>query len=481
MDPMPRRPARFPRMTYLETTMTRLSLLGAAVLSLVAGAACAAPLALTNVTIIDATGRAPIENGVIVMDKGRITAVGPSKDVVVPRGAKVIDKTGKYVIPGLMDANVHLFLNLDVDSLLRFRGRYADIIVEGAQLALKTGQTTVFDTWGPYPDLKDARDRINSGKAVGARIFFAGNIIGFDGPASSDFSEKLQTVLHKDTTEYLNSRWTQGTDRALLWDTSEEVGRKVAAYAKLDVDFLKYAANGHKDMGFAYMSQRAQDAVVKAGHDAGKTVQAHVHSVEGIESALEAGADILTHCDITPERIIPPAVLQKMIQTGAYCSVLPTTKAHQDTLPKRAVHYQSQSMINIRNMVDAGVPIMLSTDGGITHPLPMAAPQLRVDSRTTLGEGHFAALQGLEEINVDPMKALQAATINVARGYKVDKDFGTLEAGKYADMVVLDADPLLWAGNYRAINMVIKTGQVVDVEKLPTAPLISNQKIQPYE
>jgi len=459
----------------------RLSLLGATALSLIAGAASAAPLALTNVTIIDATGRPPIENGVIVMDNGRITAIGKKDEVAVPRGAKVIDKTGKFVIPGLMDANVHLYLNLDIDSLLRFRDRYADVIVEAAQLALKTGQTTVFDTWGPYPDLKAARDRINSGKDVGARIFFAGNIIGFDGPASADFSEKIKGVLHKDTIDYLNARWTQGVDRKLLWDTSEEVGKKVADYAKLDVDFLKYAANGHKDMAFAYMSQRSQDAVVKAGHDAGKTVQAHVHSVEGIESAIDAGVDILTHCDITPERIIPPALLQKMIQKGVYCSVLPTTRAHQDTLPKRAVHYQSQSMINIRNMVEAGVPLMLSTDGGITHPLPMGEPQLRVDSRTTLGEGHFAALQGLEEINVDPMKALQTATINVAKGYKVDKDFGTLERGKYADMVVLDADPLLWAGNYRAINMVIKSGQVVDLEKLPTAPLISNQKIQPYE
>jgi imidazolonepropionase-like amidohydrolase len=461
--------------------MTRLSLLGATALSLIAGAACAAPLALINVTIIDATGRPPIEDGVIVMDKGRITGVGKKSDVAIPRGAKVLDKTGKYVIPGLMDANVHLFLNLDVDSLLRFREHYADVIVEGAQLALKTGQTTVFDTWGPYPDLKAARGRIDSGKDVGARIFFAGNIIGFDGPASADFSEKFKGILHKDTIDYLNKRWTQGTDRSLLWDTSDEVGKKVADYAKLDVDFLKYAANGHKDMAFAYMSQRSQNAVVKAGHDAGKTVQAHVHSVEGIESAIDAGVDILTHCDITPERIIPPALIQQMLKKGVYCSVLPTTKAHQDTLPKRAVHYQSQSMINIKNMMDAGVPLMLSTDAGITHPLPIAEPKLSVDSRTTLGEGHFAALQGLEEINVDPMKALQTATINVARGYKVDKDFGTLERGKYADMVLLDADPLVWAGNYRAINMVIKGGQVVDLEKLPTAPLISNQKIQPYQ
>ncbi|MBU1376477.1 MAG: amidohydrolase family protein [Alphaproteobacteria bacterium] len=460
--------------------MTRLSLFCATAFSLLAGAACATPLALTNVTIIDATGRAPIENGVIVMDKGRITAVGPKSSVTIPRGAEVIDKAGKYVIPGLMDANVHLFLNLDLDTLLRLRGRYADIIVEGAQLALKTGQTTVFDTWGPYPDLKAARDRINSGKDIGARIFFAGNIIGFDGPVSKDFADKYKGLLNKGTVDYLNKRWTQGTGRELLWDTADEVGKKVDTYAALDVDFLKYAANGHSDMAFAATSQRTQNAIVKAGHDAHKTVQAHVHSLEGIQSAMDAGVDILTHCDITPERTIPPELMKKMVDKGVYCSVLPTTKAHQDTLSKRAVHYQSQSMINIKNMMDAGVPLMLSTDGGITHPLPLTTPDKPViDSRTTIGEGHYAALKGLEEINVDPMKALQAATINVAKGYKVDKDLGTLETGKYADMVVLDADPLTSARNYRAVNMVIKSGQVVDLSKLPTAPLISNQKILP--
>jgi imidazolonepropionase-like amidohydrolase len=462
--------------------MKRLSKCCAVALWLVGGTASAAPLALTNVTIIDATGRAPIENGVIVMDEGRITAVGPAESVNIPRRAKVINKAGKYVIPGLMDANLHLFLNLDVDTLLRFRGRYADIIVEGAQLALKSGQTTVFDTWGPYPDLKAARERINSGKVAGARIFFAGNIIGFDGPVSDDFRDKFKTVLHKSTVDFLNKRWEQETGRELLWDTADEVGMKVATYAALEVDFLKYAANGHGDMAFAAVSQRAQNAIVKAGHDAGKTVQAHVHSVEGIQGAMDAGADILTHCDITPERTIPAALIKKMVERGVYCSVLPTTKAHQDTLSKRAVHYQAQSMINIKNMMDAGVQLMLSTDAGITHPLPVTPPEKpTVDNRTTIGEGHFAALKGLEEINVDPMKALQTATINVAKGYKLDRDFGTLEVGKYADMVVLDANPLVSARNYRAIDVVIKNGEVVDLSNLPSAPLISNQRIPPQD
>jgi imidazolonepropionase-like amidohydrolase len=457
--------------------MTRHILFCAAAFTLVAGAAGAAPLALTKVTIIDGTGRSPVPDGVVVMDNGRITAIGPAASVTIPKGARVVDKSGKYVIPGLMDANLHLHLNLDVDTLLRFRGRYADVVVEAAQLALKTGQTTVFDTWGPYPDLRAARARINAGKDVGARIYFAGNIIGFDGPVSEDFRDEYKGILRADTINYLNRRWTQGTGRELLWDAADEVGKRISGYAAKDVDFLKYASNGHKDYSFMAFSQGSQNAIVKAGHGAGKTVQAHVHSLEGIQAAMDAGVDILTHCDITPERTITPAIIQEMVAKKVSCSALPVTRAYQDSQSKKLEPIYANSRINIKNLIDGGVNVMLSTDAGIQHPLPAKAPEKpEVDVRTKLGEGHFFALVGLEQMGVDPMKALQTATINVARGYKLDKDFGTLEAGKYADMVVLDADPLAAARNYRAINLVIKAGELVDISKLPTAPLISNQK-----
>jgi imidazolonepropionase-like amidohydrolase len=462
--------------------MKRLSLACVTAISLIAGAASAAPIALTHVTIIDATGRAPVENGVIVMDKGRITAVGPAASVTIPPGSKILDKAGKYVIPGLMDANVHLFMNLDLDSLLRFRGHYADIALEGAQLALKTGQTTVFDTWGSFPDLKAARDRINSGKDVGARIFFAGNIIGLDGPVSDDFRENYKGVLREDTIDFLNRRWTQGMGRELLWDTPDEVGKKAAVYAAKDEDFLKYASNGHKAMSFLAFGQGSQNAIVKAGHAAGKTVQAHVHSAEGIQAAIDAGVDILTHCDITPERSIPPEIIKEIVERKISCSALPVTKAYQAAQPKKVAPYYLNSWVNIKNLINAGANVMLSTDAGIDHPLPLDPEEKPTpDKRTALGEGHFFALMGLEELGVDPMKALQIATINVARGYKLDKDFGTLEAGKQADMVVLDANPLAAAKNYRAINTVIKGGEVIDLSKLPSHALISNQKILPED
>src|SRR5437016_124905 len=107
-----------------------------------------ATLAVTGATIIDATGRAPVKDGVIVIDGGRIANIG-GRETPVPGGARKIDARGKYVIPGLMNANVHLFgVLLSVERLARHLGNPDEIIVEAAQVALKNGLTTVFDTYG---------------------------------------------------------------------------------------------------------------------------------------------------------------------------------------------------------------------------------------------------------------------------------------------------------------------------------------------
>ena len=121
-------------------------------------------LAVTGATIIDGTGKAPVRDGVVLITNGRITAVGAARDVQVPASVRTVDARGKFVIPGLMDANLHLFLNLDLETLIKYEGRYHEIAIEGAQIALRTGQTTVFDTWGPRDALIKARDMINSGQ-----------------------------------------------------------------------------------------------------------------------------------------------------------------------------------------------------------------------------------------------------------------------------------------------------------------------------
>jgi imidazolonepropionase-like amidohydrolase len=439
-------------------------------------------LAITGGTIIDGTGRAPIVDGAILVEDGRIKAIGSMRDLRVPTGATVVDARGKYIIPGLMDANLHLFLNLDLETLIRYEDRYHEIILEAAQIALKTGQTTVFDTWGPRAALVRARDLINSGKAPGSRIYLAGNIIGFDGPLSSDFRANAAPFVSKAFAKRINETWEQGTGRSLLWMTPDEVRSAIREYAKKDVNLLKYGASGHVDMNFISFSPRAQKAIVEEGHRAGLTVQAHTTSVESLDLAIEAGIDIVTHGDISgPTRPIPDETIRKLVERGTSVSALPVTQRHIDAMEKYAgsrtlLPYMKIAKTNHRNMMKAGVKLLLSTDAGIEHPLLMAESQTvaadTVDPRVKLGEGHFNAMLALEEEGMDRMEILKAATSNIAKAYKLP-DIGSLEAGKIADLVILDANPLESARNYRRIHAVIKDGKVVDLRALPVAPIIS--------
>ena len=133
-------------------------------------------LAITHVTIIDGTGAQPISDGAILIEDGKISFSGPRQELNIPADIQTINASGKFVIPGLMDANLHLFLNRDLETLIKYEDRYDEIVVEAAQLTLKAGQTTVFDTWGPLPALVKARDKINNGEVPGSRCRFPATI-----------------------------------------------------------------------------------------------------------------------------------------------------------------------------------------------------------------------------------------------------------------------------------------------------------------
>jgi len=444
-------------------------------------------LAVTGATVIDATGRAPIADGTVLIRDGRIAAVGSAAEVSIPKGATRIDARGKYVIPGLMDANLHLYLNADLESLIRYEDRYDEIVLEGAQIALKTGQTTVFDTWGPRAALAKARDAINAGKAPGSRIYFAGNIIGFSGPLGPDFSAASAAHASKQFVRKVNETWEQGSGRDLMWMPPDTLRLAIRKYIGTGVDFLKFGGSGHVEMYFLSFSERQQRAIVEEGHAAGKVVQAHVTSPESIDLAVQAGVDILTHGDISgPAFTIPQETIDKIVQRGTYVSSLAITSRSLEALRKSApdgvlTPYMVRSSQNVRNLVKAGAKLLVSTDAGVQDPVRLAeSPSLAadtIDARVKLGEGHFNALVAFEEAGMAPMEILRSATANVAKAYKVDRDVGTLEVGKIADLVILDADPLASARNYRRIASVIKDGKVVDIAKLPEKPIVSAKRV----
>jgi cytosine/adenosine deaminase-related metal-dependent hydrolase len=125
--------------------------------------------------------------------------------------------------------------------------------------------------------------------------------------------------------------------------------------------------------------------------------------------------------------------------------------------------------------MNAGVPLLLATDAGLRDPDGVASqkPRARIDQLSELHEGEFLWFQAMGENGMKPMDAILAATRNIAAAYHRLDQLGTLEKGKLADLVVLDANPLQDINNIRKISLVMKDGHVIDRDKLPIKRVLS--------
>lgn len=441
----------------------------------------AAPLVLRGATLIDGTGNPPLKDATLVVDGGRIVSVGPNPPV--PRGARVVDLRGKFIIPGMMDANVHLDFGITPEYLFGFDGHYDELILEAAQVELKNGVTTVFDTWGPREPLVKVRDRINAGSVVGARMFVAGNIIGIGGPTSADFYPAIRAVISKVDADRIDAVWEQGVGPDLLWQTPAEVRARVRTYVQEgNLDFVKYLSSGHVQMQMIAFSPDAQRAIVEEAHRAGLTVQAHSTSPESLKLEIEAGVDLLQHCDISGMEPIPDETIKLIVERHLPCAALLMTNRHVAWSDERGP-LALRPMIRAkdasdRKLIDAGATLLLTTDGGLRGPNADSNPIFggslsgQVDQPTALGAGNVLWIKAALERGMQPMEALLSATRHVAVAYH-KTDLGSLEAGKYADFVVLARDPLANPDNYGSIVDVYKEGVRVDREALPTRKIMA--------
>jgi imidazolonepropionase-like amidohydrolase/cyclophilin family peptidyl-prolyl cis-trans isomerase len=437
------------------------------------------PVVIKGATLIDGTGGRPVRDAVIVIDGERVAAAGRRGDVQVPAGAREIDATGKFIIPGLIDANVHLILGSSVEFIVRHEGRYEDLIEEAAQVALKNGLTTVFDSWGPLQPLLNVRDRIKRGEVPGSRMFVAGNILGFSGPFGREFNRTAETASTKALVSRINGIWQENTGPELLSMTPDGVREEVRKYIARGIDFLKYGSSTHNNL-YLQFSPESQRAIVEESHRAGIIAQTHSTNVMSLKHAIEAGNDMLQHCDVSGPVAIPDALLDLMRERNLYCATLPRTRERLRFELGQTADQWGPQLIDVMHfndirLVQAGVPLLLSTDAGMMDPdaAEQMKPEQAKERSTTLGDGHFLWFKAMQENGMRPMDAILAATRNVAAAYRKLDEFGTVEKGKFADLVVIDADPLDDLNNIRKISMVMKEGRVVDRGTLPVKRVLT--------
>jgi imidazolonepropionase-like amidohydrolase len=451
-------------------------------------------VALTGATIIDGNGGEPIHNGVIVIEDKKIVAVGPSGKVSVPADAKKIDVGGKYIIPGMMDANVHLVPWPSwgyIEFLARYENNFDGIIEEGTQVALKNGLTTVFDSMGPLKPLMRVRDRINNGEVEGSRMYVAGDIVGFRAVFTTP--EAIKSATHA-FQERMNNAFEAGGGPDLVFLTPEQLYDRMTKYVAQGVDFVKYGATGdgapvNSSTGESWVLRFTPDqqkAMVAAVHAAGKIIQTHQDAAEPLKVVVEVGNDMAQHCAFTGPSPISDATIKMMLDKHFYCGTqwdVLTPEQEQmvkdNKFPgndqdngKQGVNYDLENSVRL---IKAGVPELVSTDAGTTDPdVEKEILRRHGSPRAEIGEAEVQDMIGMRQRGMTPMMILQASTKNIAAAYRKLDMIGTLEPGKMADLVVLTADPLADIENVRKIAMVMKEGKMVDRDALPRHPILTS-------
>jgi len=292
-------------------------------------------------------------------------------------------------------------------------------------------------------------------------------------------------LTHRD-----NSMWVENVGRQLMWLPPEQVAQEVRSYIGKGIDFVKYAANDHYPGAFLSFSPRVQAAIVAAAHGSGLTAQAHSLSVEGLLTAIEAGCDLITHCNVTGPIPIPETTLELFSKHRTGAVVFAWTQKGLDWVAANCADLDWRvADINARKLIQSDAMLLFANDGAL-YPPEMATdpawaqwsvgapPELRLFS---LQQGHFLWLQAMQEKGCPPMKMLQAVTRNVAIAYGKEQDLGTLQPGKIADLLILDGNPLMSAEHYRTIHTIIKDGKVVDRSTLPSKPILTGPAEAPLE
>jgi imidazolonepropionase-like amidohydrolase len=426
-----------------------LTIFAAAALAQAAPAAPAQPVTVIHAgTLIDVPGRTPRRNASILVQGRRILEVRDGF-AEVP-GARVVDLRTSTVMPGFIDSHVHIG-GLDDPARARVESSSRDLeddaytaFGNGRKL-LMAGFTTIRDLNGNPRQLRALRDAIQRGEMVGPTILYAGRTVGV-------------TMGHGSGQPGLNRALTEDAmepERASgRCDGVDSCRRAVRYQIGMGADVIKIAATGGvlSDVAGGLGKQMTDEeikAVVETAASFGRKVTAHAHGVEGVNAALRNGVMSIEHGTFTNEESF-----RLYRQAGAY--YVPTLiaplyalrNAERGALRPNQVAKAREAAGNAEKSfgeaVRRGVKIAFGTDSGVS-PHGVNAEEFVLMTRN----------------GMSPMDAIKAATVNAADLIDRSSTIGTIEAGKDADIVAVEGDPLTDISRLQRMGFVMKWGQVV--------------------
>jgi imidazolonepropionase-like amidohydrolase len=379
-----------------------------------------------------------LDSQTLVVVGDTIQSIGPSAQVPAQPDDTVIDLGGLIVLPGLIDVHTHLTMGTNFDPYHELQETDAKEAINGvvnARTTLLAGITSVRNVAaGGYTDV-DLRDAINSGQIAGPHMQVSGPALGITGGHCDD--NLLPFKFH-----------AQGDGVA---DGIAAVQHQVRQNIKYGADVIKICATGGvlskgDDPQAAQYTLEEMRAIVADAHRLGRRVAAHAHGAQGILWASMAGVDSVEHGSYINDDGI--AELKK---NGTY--LVPTLyledwMVDNGKLPpyshKKLVEVSAVAKGNIKRAMDAGVKIAMGTDAAV-YPHGLNAHELDVY---------------VNQLGMAPLAALQTATINAADLMGWTAKTGTLEAGKWADIIAVEKNPLDDVRTLQNVKFVMKAGVV---------------------
>jgi len=414
-------------------------------------------LALVGGMLLDGyDGVPPVHRAAILIEGDRIVRVGPASEIAIPPDAEVVDTRGRVMLPGLIDAHVHLNIlgHGDYDRWDPWiaKNHLVDRVMEiSAKQLLMAGVTSAVDLGSTLNEGLAVRDRIKRGEIPGPRMWMAGPWITRD---LGDYSSALESQV--------------------LVDTPDEAARAVDRLAKAGVDVIK---------AYVALGPAHYKAIADAAHRHKLKVHAHVYDEKDVRNAFEAGIDVLTHVGSAGMPLYDPELVRAIAAKG---TPVVTTAAHRAFLFPATVEFPER-LDDPRLAEDFGPELWKEVRGSLEgfqrlsyfsatdQEMRFARPLMRqwIESNAVMGMGtdsgtpmnfHTEALWREIKAHVDcgmsPQRAIAAATRINARILGEEKNLGTIEPGKLADVIVIDGDPLFDITALAHVDTVVKGGKV---------------------